>query len=156
MDAPSSKIRPSIEQILVLPQAIKWSVIAATVGVFAGTASALFLTALDWATRWRESHPWVIAFLPLGGLAIGWIYHRFGKSVEGGNNLIIEEVHDPKAVIPARMTPLVLLGTVATHFFGGSAGREGTAVQMGASLADQLSGLLRLTQKIDGFCSCLA
>jgi H+/Cl- antiporter ClcA len=110
----------------------------------AGTASAGFLVALDGATAWRESHLWIIAFLPVGGFLIGWIYHRFGQPVEGGTNLILEEIHDPKKVIPLRMSPLVLLGTLVTHFFGGSAGREGTAVQMGASLADQLTPFFRL------------
>ncbi len=133
-----------LEQIVILPRLLLWSALSIAVGALAGTASAFFLAWLDWATHWRETHVWIIALLPVGGLFVGWIYHRFGKSVEGGNNLIIDEIHDPKAVIPLRMTPLVLLGTVATHFFGGSAGREGTAVQMGASLADQLNRPLRL------------
>ena len=119
--------------------------LATLVAAMSGSASSFFLAALEWATRWREGHPWIIALLPVGGLAIGLMYHFLGQRVEGGNNLIIDEIHDPKNVIPARMTPLILVGTVATHFFGGSAGREGTAVQMGASLADQLHGPLRLT-----------
>lgn len=133
-----------LEQIRILPHVLRWSLVAVLVGALAGTASAAFLAALDWATAWRESHLWILVFLPLGGFFVGAIYHRFGKGVEAGNNLILDEIHDPKAVIPLRMTPLVLFGTVATHFFGGSAGREGTAVQMGASLADQLTGPMRL------------
>ena len=66
------------------------------------------------------------------------------QSVEAGNNLLLEEIHDPKNVIPARMTPLVLFGTIVSHLFGASAGREGTALQTGASLADQLTRPLRL------------
>jgi H+/Cl- antiporter ClcA len=139
------KSRSSIEQFIVLPEVLKWSLIASLIGLLAGTASSFFLWSLDWATNYRESHLWIIALLPVGGFLIGWIYHRIGRSVEGGNNLILDEIHDPKAVVPLRMAPLVFLGTVATHFFGGSAGREGTAVQMGGSLADQLSGPLRLT-----------
>lgn len=133
------------EPIIILPEVLKWSVLATIVAVLAGTASAIFLASLDWASNWRESHLWIIAFLPLGGFLIGSVYHLLGKKIQGGNNLIIDEIHDPKAVIPLRMTPLVLIGTVATHFFGGSAGREGTALQMGASLADQLTGPFRLT-----------
>jgi H+/Cl- antiporter ClcA len=110
----------------------------------AGTASAGFLIALDWATAWRESHVWIIACLPLAGFIIGWIYHRFGQPVEAGTNLILEEIHEPKKRVPVRMAPLVFLGTVASHFFGASVGREGTAVQMGGSLADQLTPLFRL------------
>jgi len=59
---------------------------------------------------------------------------NFSCCLAGGNNLIIDEFHDPQAVIPFRMAPLVLLGTIFTHLFGGSAGREGTAVQMGGSI----------------------
>ena len=131
------------EQLIALPQLIKWLAISFVVGILCGTASAALLASLEWATDWRESHLWIIALLPLGGLLSGLIYHRFGKSIEAGNNLILEEVHNPKDIIPLRMAFLVLLGTVLTHFFGGSAGREGTAIQMGASLADQLTKLLR-------------
>ena len=74
-------------------------------------------------------------------------HHRFGRSVDRGNNLILDEIHDPKATVPFRMAPLVLFGTLATHLFGGSAGREGTAVQMGGSLADQLAGPFRLSRE---------
>lgn len=77
---------------------------------------------------------------------MGLLYHHFGKSVERGNNLIIDEFHDPQAVIPFRMAPLVLLGTLATHLFGGSAGREGTAVQMGGSIADQFTNLFKVNR----------
>ncbi len=138
-----SASRHRFEQLIALPHVIKWLPIAFVIGILSGTASAALLASLEWATHWRESHVWIIALLPLGGFLIGWIYHRFGKSVEAGNNLILDEIHHPKDIIPLRMAPLVLLGTVVTHVFGGSAGREGTALQMGASLADQLNKLLR-------------
>jgi len=114
------------EPIVILPQLFKWFALAIIIAGLAGTASAIFLTSLEWATAQRELHPWMIALLPIGGFLIGWVYHLLGKKVEGGNNLILDEIHDPKEIIPLRMTPLVLIGTVATHFFGGSAGREGT------------------------------
>mgnify|MGYP005753353363 CR=1 FL=1 len=124
--------------------AIKWLVISVVIGIGVGTASAFFLTALAWATNWRENHLWIIALLPVGGFVVGYIYHVLGKDVEAGNNLLIENIHDPKEIIPFKMAPLVLLGTIATHFFGGSAGREGTALQMGGSIADQITRLFRL------------
>jgi H+/Cl- antiporter ClcA len=123
---------------------LRWSAISVIVGILAGTASALLLVSLNWATDVREAHRWIIALLPLAGLAVGLMYHYLGRSVEAGNNLILEEIHDPKNTIPIRMTPLILLGTAITHLFGGSAGREGTAVQTGASLADQLTRPLKL------------
>lgn len=110
----------------------------------AGTASALLLVTLAASTDFREEHKWIIALLPLAGLIVGLLYRYYGTSVEAGNNLLLEEIHNPQAVIPIRMTPLVLFGTAVSHLFGGSAGREGTALQMGASLADQLSRPLRL------------
>ena len=133
------------KQLPVLGYLLRWSPICAIVGVLAGSASALLLVSLAWATRTRESHPWLIALLPLAGLSVGCLYTYLGTSVEAGNNLILDEIHDPKRTIPLRMTPLILLGTFATHLFGGSAGREGTAIQTGASLADQLARPFRLT-----------
>ena len=90
---------------------------------------------------------WIIAFLPVGGLFIGLSYHLFGSSVVKGNNLLLEEFHSPKKIIPLRMAPLVLFGTIATHFFGGSAGREGTAVQIGGAVADRFTKVLKLSDR---------
>ncbi|SHN24367.1 H+/Cl-antiporter ClcA [Cyclobacterium lianum] len=118
---------------------IRWLVLAGIIGILVGTASAIFLLSLDWATRYREANQYLILLLPLGGFIIGWIYHRFGSSVVKGNNQLLEEFYNPLKIIPLRMAPLVLFGTVATHFFGGSAGREGTAVQMGGAIADQFT-----------------
>jgi H+/Cl- antiporter ClcA len=122
----------------------KWLSIGCLVGILTGTASALLLTTLDWATAWRESHIWIIWFLPLGGLLSGLIYHYWGSSVEMGNNLLLAEIHNSRTTIPFRMAPLVLVGTTISHLFGGSTGREGTAVQMGAALVDRLTPILQL------------
>lgn len=122
---------------------VKWTLLGAWVGLLSGCASAFFLWSLALVTSLREQHPASLWLLPLGGMGVGLLYHRFGKSVEAGNNLLLERIHDPKEVIPFRMAPLVLMGTLATHLFGGSAGREGTAVQMGGALADLISTPLR-------------
>ncbi len=102
--------------------------------VVTGLLVALFLWLLDWATITRFQNQWLIFLLPLAGIFIVLIYKRYGKNSVKGNNLIIEEIHRPGGGVPARMTPLVLITTVITHLFGGSAGREGTAVQMGGSI----------------------
>jgi H+/Cl- antiporter ClcA len=128
----------------MLPYIGKWTFIACLIAALGGTASAFFLFALDYATRWREAHRWIIWLLPLAGFAVGWVYLKVGSSVEAGNNLLIDEIHDPKNVVPLRMAPLVLIGTVVSHLFGASVGREGTAVQMGGTLADQLTHIFRL------------
>lgn len=125
-----------------------WVPIALVVGILAGSASALLLASLELATQIRESHRWIIALLPLAGLAVGCLYHYFGTSAERGNDLILDQIHlelrERRTAIPLRMSALILMGTFVTHLFGGSAGREGTAIQAGASLADQLTAPLRL------------
>ena len=122
----------------------QWIVLGALVGVFCGGASALFLYLLGVVTDYRGGHELIVWFLPVAGLVIGVLYARFGESIKAGNNLVIDTIHDQGPEIPFRMTPMVLAGTVLTHLFGGSAGREGTAVQMGASLSDYISHRLRL------------
>ena len=134
------------KQIPVLFYFLKWLFLSTLVGVLAGSTSAFFLIFLDWVTEWRENHLWIIAFLPLAGLIIGLAYHYWGKEVVNGNNVLLEEFHSPKKIIPLIMAPLVLFGTLITHLFGGSAGREGTAVQMGAAISDQFSKLFSLNE----------
>lgn len=134
----------SIEQIPMLGYSLKWIAVTLITGGFIGSASALLLWSLNVATDFREQHLWIIACLPLGGLVIGLMYHYLAGSAAKGNNFLIEEIRSPRNIIPFRMAPLVYIGTVLTHLFGGSAGREGTGVQMGGAIADFLSGTLRL------------
>ncbi|GAA4837193.1 voltage-gated chloride channel family protein [Algivirga pacifica] len=126
---------------------LKWLLISLPIGVLVGIAAAIFLWALHFATDWREGHLWIVALLPLGGFFVGLAYHYYGKEVEAGNNLIIDQIHSPKKIIRFRMAPMVLLGTVMTHLFGGSAGREGTAIQIGASISDQFTKWLKLSKR---------
>ena len=114
--------------------------------MISGSASGFFLLALSRVTDYRIGHGWLLWLLPMAGLLVGLLYQKFGQSVEAGNNLLIERAHAPGEAVPLRLAPLVLIGTLATHLFGGSAGREGTAVQMGGALANLLHKPLRLTQ----------
>ena len=127
---------------------IQWIVICALIGFISGSASAFFLVSLEWVTQIREHNNWVIWLLPIGGLIIGLLYHYYGASVVKGNNLLLEEYENPQKLIPFKMAPLVLIGTLTTHLVGGSAGREGTAVQMGGAIADRFSNWFQL-DKID-------
>lgn len=129
------------ETLLSIP---KWFIICSLIGIFSGSASALFLVSLEWVTQFRIHHDWIIWLLPFGGFLVGLSYYYWGESVVKGNNLLLEEYENPKKVIPFRMAPLVLLGTLITHLFGGSAGREGTAVQMGGAIADQFTKIFKL------------
>ncbi len=123
---------------------IKSLALAMMCGICSGLATSLFLYVHAWATKTRDQNSNVIWALPLAGLLIGWIYYRFGKDVVEGNHQIIQEIHNPKKTIPFIMVPLIFVSTILTHFFGGSAGREGTAVQMGSALADQINNLFKI------------
>jgi H+/Cl- antiporter ClcA len=123
-------------------------VLAAPVGVVCGLAAAVFLVALEAVTSLRLRADWLVYALPVAGLALGAFLARFGASVRGGTDLVLDTFHEGGAPIPARMAPLVLGGTLLTHLFGGSAGREGTAVQMGAGLADLLATRLRVAPAV--------
>lgn len=123
---------------------LKWIFICVLIGFFSGSASAFFLVSLEFVTQFRIQHQWIIWLLPLGGLLVGFSYYYWGESVVKGNNLLLEEYENPQKVIPFKMAPLVLLGTLLTHLFGGSAGREGTAVQMSGAIADQFTKLFKL------------
>ncbi len=121
-----------------------WTLLVAPVGMLAGSASAFFLWSLDRVTQARFDHPWLLFLLPVAGMLIAWTYHHHAKGSARGNNLLIDEIHEPGGGVPARFTPLILLSTLLTHLVGGSAGREGTAVQMGGGLASEFVRLFRI------------
>ncbi|MFI4873993.1 MAG: voltage-gated chloride channel family protein [Blastopirellula sp. JB062] len=126
---------------------LKWLAISLPLGIVVGSAVAFFLWSLHAVTLLQWENPWLLYLLPLAGIASGLIYHYLGGDAEAGNNLIMEQIHEPGGGVPLRMAPLVFIGTLITHLFGGSAGREGTAVQMGGSLAGGLARALRLTSE---------
>lgn len=105
------------------------------VGLLSGAASAAFLWLLERTIQLRMRHLWLLGLLPAFGVLSAWLYQRRGKEAEGGSRLVLDEVVEFRGRVPSRMAPLVLVGTLLTHLGGGSAGREGTAIQMGASLA---------------------
>jgi H+/Cl- antiporter ClcA len=99
---------------------------------------------LSWASNTRDQNIWIIWGLPFAGFFIAWVYLKYGQDVVEGNHQIIAEIHTPKKPISWLMAPFILVGTLLTHFFGGSAGREGTAVQMGSSLSDQINKFFKI------------
>lgn len=129
----------SFDQINIFRLLLRWTVLVAPLSVTVGSLVALFLWLLEVATALRWAHLWLIFFLPLAGIVISVLYKTYGKNAEAGNNLIMDEIHKPGGGIPTRMAPFVLGATIFTHLFGGSAGREGTAVQMGGSTASLFS-----------------
>lgn len=131
----------------VLIYLFKWTLMALPVAAVIGSVVALFLWLLDWVTVYRFQHGWLLYFLPLAGVFI-WALYKWGdKSAAAGNDLILDEIYQPGSGVPVRMAPLVLITTVLTHLFGGSAGREGTAVQIGGSLSGLLGKWLKLDKE---------
>lgn len=141
----SKKFTP--EQSGIAKQLLHWTLLIVPVSVSTGLLVALFLWLLDLATTTRQQYLWLIFLLPLAGILITWLYSRWGKNSEAGNNLIMEELHQPGEGVPARLTPLILFTTVLTHLTGGSAGREGTAVQMGGSVSALFNRWYRLERQ---------
>jgi len=133
---------PSIDSI---KEFLKWLLLAIVIGTAVGVACAGLLASLNWSTNYREAHKTIIWLLPIGGLCVGLLYHYYGSSVAKGNNQLLEEIQNPKIQIPLKMAPFVFVGTVVSHLFGASVGREGTAVQIGGAIADQLSGWLKMS-----------
>ena len=124
-------------------QTLRWWFALVIMSLITGSASAAFITSLNAVTILRFDSPWFLFLLPLMGPLVVWIYQKFGKSSDRGNLLLIDEIHQPGAGVPARMAPLIWFGTLATHICGGSSGREGTALQMGGGIA---SGVARVTK----------
>jgi H+/Cl- antiporter ClcA len=134
------------EQARVSMALLRWVALGIGVGLLSGVASAALLASLEWATDTRVDHGWIIWFLPLAGLATGCLYHYTGGRAAEGNNLIIDEIHEPDAGVPRRMAPLIFVSTFVTQLFGGSAGREGTGIQLSVSLNDSVARLLPISR----------
>ncbi|MDE3237004.1 MAG: voltage-gated chloride channel family protein [Bacteroidota bacterium] len=142
------RIQKSFEQLLIASHLIKWILLVIPVAISVGSLVALFLWLLSLSIDFRFTHTWLLFLLPVAGVVIHFLYHYAGKNAAAGNNLIMDEIHQPGGGgVPARMAPLVLITTVITHLFGGSAGREGTAVQIGGSLANVFAKLFKLNKE---------
>ena len=124
----------------------EWSILSTLIAICVGSACALFLISLEHATEFRNANEWLIYLLPIAGILLGYVFYKWGKDIAPGNNLVISNIHKPKKIIPFRLAPFILGGTVFTHLFGGSAGREGTAIQMSAAISDQLTRIFKLSK----------
>jgi len=123
---------------------IIWMLMSVPIAIIVGSCVALFLWLLDVATMYRFNNNWLLYGLPIAGVAIYFVYQRWGKAVATGNNLVISEAQQPNKGIPIVIMPLILSTTIVTHLFGGSAGREGTAVQIGGSIANTVARFFKL------------
>lgn len=124
---------------------LKWLVIAGVTGGIGGLVGSAFHLSVNWAATFRAAHPWLLWLLPVGGLLIAAIY-RLTKMENKNTNAIIDAIHFGDKV-PLLLVPAIYLSTVITHLFGGSAGREGAALQIGGSLGCYIGRLFHLDEK---------
>lgn len=134
------------ESSIIFKNFLKWFLLSVLSGCIVGTVISFFLKSLQLATLTREYNPFIIYLLPFAGALVSYLYLRYGRDSAKGNNLIIERINKGEANVPFRMAPLVFFGTFITHLFGGSAGREGTGVQIGASICSKISEFLKLNK----------
>lgn len=125
---------------------VRWGLFSSFVGLVVGGFSTLFAFCLRQVTNFREANPQMIYFLPLAGIVIVFLYRLFHYKNDKGTNMVLSTIH-AETEVPFRMAPLIFISTIITHLFGGSAGREGAALQLGGSIGQQLGKLFRFDKK---------
>ena len=123
---------------------IRWIILSVITGVIGGTVGSIFHLSVEFATKTRLEHPWILYLLPFGGVLIVFTYKKVMKG-DPGTNLVINSIRTDGKV-PFLMSPLIFAGTVITHLFGGSAGREGAALQLGGSIGSQIGHFIGLDE----------
>ena len=124
---------------------LKWLLISVVTGIVVGAVGTGFHYAIDYATELRNHHTWLIYLLPVGGLLIALLYHICKKDDDKGTNFILSAVKG-KNIVSVITAPLIFISSTITHLFGGSAGREGAALQLGGSIANKIGRLIKLDE----------
>ncbi len=122
---------------------LKWGIFSVIAGGTVGLVSTFFAYCLERVTDCREQNPWLLFLLPLGGLAIVFLYGFFHNNKDRGTNMVLSTIH-AETELPFKMAPLIFVSTLVTHLLGGSAGREGAALQLGGSIGNQLGRWFRV------------
>ena len=143
MDSLKTFLKPPFEYIKVL---IKWLIASSVVGLIGGVLGSIFHISIDLVTEFRTEHTWVILLLPIGGILIAAIYALFKSKGAIDTNRVIESARDEQNV-PLVMAPLIFISTCITHLLGGSAGREGAALQLGGSIGYNLGKIFKFNKK---------
>ena len=140
-------IRLSIHKMLRnIHTFVRWGLLAVVTGLVIGGFSTLFAACLRFVTDFRTERPWMIFFLPFAGIFIVFLYGLFQYKNDKGTNMVLSTIH-AETEVPFKMAPLIFISTVITHLFGGSAGREGAALQLGGSIGNQLGRWFRLDDR---------
>lgn len=125
---------------------LRWGIFSVIVGGTVGLVSTFFAYCLGRVTSCREQNPWLLLLLPFGGLAIVFLYGFFHNNKDRGTNMVLSTIH-AETELPFKMAPLIFVSTLVTHLLGGSAGREGAALQLGGSIGNQLGRWFRMDDK---------
>lgn len=136
------KLKHNLERGRIAVRLVVFSILA---GMVIGAVGVAFYICMSFVTLMRQAHPWLILLLPMGGIYIVGAYHILHDEKDTGTNLVLSAIQSGDH-LPFRMAPLIFMSTVITHFFGGSAGREGAALQLGGSLGNSLGRLLKLNE----------
>ena len=142
-DVIKHKIKHKAHRALV---SVKWVIFAILIGGIVGLCGTAFYFCLTFVTVLRGQNPWLLYLLPVGGLIIVGAYHLLRDEKDTGTNLVISAIHSDDE-LPLRMAPLIFISTLITHLFGGSAGREGAALQMGGSIGNAIGKFFRFDDK---------
>ena len=142
-DVIKHKIKHNLHRGVV---SVKWVVFSIIVGTIVGLCGTAFYYGMTVVTLVRVQNPRIIFLLPIGGLIIVGLYHLLHDEKDTGTNLVISAIHSGDN-LPFRMAPLIFISTLITHLFGGSAGREGAALQIGGSIGNALGRLFRFDEK---------
>ena len=125
---------------------LKWILLSIVIGGVIGIIAAGFSHAIVYVSALRESYPWLLFGMPVAGLFIIWTYKVTGQEKNSGTNLVLNVVRSEEKTMPGEVAPLILISTVLTHLVGGSSGREGAALQFGASVGDVIARHVYLSE----------
>lgn len=143
MDTMKKQVDISLKYIITF---LKWGIVSTMIGAVGGFIGSVFHICVDSVTEFRMHHGWLICLLPIGGLVIAGMYHLFSCKGALDTNRVLEAVRQ-KDSVPLIMVPLIFISTVITHALGGSAGREGAALQLGGGIGYNMGSLLRMNKK---------
>lgn len=138
-----NKCKHTLDEITA---SLKWVVFSILSGAVIGSVGTLFYFGMSIVTLVRTKNPWIICLLPIGGLLIVGAYHVLHDEKDSGTNLVLSAIHSGDE-LPFRMAPLIFFSTLITHLFGGSAGREGAALQLGGSIGNGIGRLFHFDEK---------
>lgn len=143
MDFKNFNIKKTAEYVVNF---FKWILLASLTGAVGGLIGSAFHLSIEYVTNLRSEHPKILLLLPVGGVVIAFLYKVTKMDKNGGTDFVISSVRE-KERVPFLMAPLIFVATVITHLFGGSAGREGAALQLGGAIGSQIGSIFKLNEK---------